>query len=98
MARRKRDRPLGGSSRAEILRTLMLGGARGGWGGFGRYPEGVLASPRDMVILHAKVKSPAELDADIAAFQHEVSERAARERTERKHRRPAVRPGGKRDV
>jgi len=41
------------SPRADMLRTLALGGAGGNYG-FGRYPEGVFASVRYMVVLFAK--------------------------------------------
>jgi hypothetical protein len=38
------------STREEMLRVLHLGGARGNFG-FGRYPEGIFASVRDMVFV-----------------------------------------------
>ena len=41
------------STRELTLRCLALGGAQGGYG-FGRYPEGVLASVRYMTVLVAK--------------------------------------------
>ena len=104
MARRKPPRDVtAASSNAEMMRTLAIGGA-GGHYGFGRYPEGVLshgfATSRHMVFGRAKshTKSSAELAAEIDALQREVSERAARARSERKRARSAVRPGGRRDV
>ncbi len=52
--RRKRQQvpadPL--ASREGILRTLALGGA-GGHYGFGRYPEGIFATVRYMVVVRA---------------------------------------------
>lgn len=48
--RRKPARRAALSSREETLRVLALGGA-GGHFGFGRYPEGVFASVRFMVVL-----------------------------------------------
>lgn len=53
---RKQARPAALSSREETLRVLSLGGA-GGHFGFGRYPEGVFASVRFMVVLRAAVAS-----------------------------------------
>lgn len=41
------------SSREDVLHVLSLGGA-GGHYGFGRYPEGIFASVRHMVIVRAK--------------------------------------------
>lgn len=56
----KNLRPDALSSREETLRVLALGGA-GGHFGFGRYPEGIFASVRYMVILRAK---PANISYD----------------------------------
>lgn len=53
---RKPARPDALSSREETLRVLALGGA-GGHFGHGRYPEGVFASVRYMVILRAEMRS-----------------------------------------